>query len=401
MNVTAWVVVLVSFGLASQLIVRITTAATPAHIPKGAAQTLSTYLVIAGLGGSALAVTAFVSQPSVGMAVAGVLGLAAAALAGRYLHQISRPNDTLIRAFGPGWDTCIPADRATAMLRRRWRWALPSGAKPRWDRDIVYWKLPDTDRELLADLWQPPAGVARSGLGFVYLHAGYYQMLDKDRGTRPLFSHLARQGHVVMDVSYRLLDETDIFGMLDDVKRGIAWMKDNAATYRIDPQRIVVAGNSAGGNLALLAGYTPGHPLLTNDHVVADTSVRAVVAYYGVHDWPEFYQLSGDQDLAHRLLGGSPKQVPDRYELASPVYHVGAATPTTLLVQGLHDQRHLIDAGRKLHRYLAEAGVRVANVELPGTDHAFDLILGRISPPGIAALYDLERFLARLAYEPA
>ena len=46
--------------------------------------------------------------------------------------------------------------------------------------------------------------------------------------------------------------------------------------------------------------------------VVADTSVRGVVAYYGTHDWPAFARLSTDDDLAARLLGGSFEQVPDR-----------------------------------------------------------------------------------------
>lgn len=241
-----------------------------------------------------------------------------------------------------------------------------------------------------------------SGLALIYVHGGYYEMLDKDSGTRPLFRHLTRQGHVVMDISYRLLDETDIFGMVDDVKRAVAWMKNKAVGYGVDPERLVLAGASSGGNLALLAGYTAGHPQLTPDDVAGDTSVRAVVAYYGVHDWPTFYRLSTDDDLARRLMSGTLEDIPERYELASPAFHVDADTPTTLTVQGLHDQQHLVNANRNLHRALTDAGVRAASLELPGTDHAFDLMppgLGPISPPGISALYNLERFLALVAYE--
>ena len=402
MRVLAWVLVVFSVWLASQLQLRITTSAWQAHVPKAAAQALAAYLVVTALAGSVLAVWAFLKQPSTGMGVAAFLGLTAALLSGGYLYQVRAPNDALTLAFGPGWDQQAPAQRAEAMLQDRWRWTLPGGAEPRWERDVVYWRLAESDRDLLADLWQPPKGVETSGLALIYVHGGYYEMLDKDSGTRPLFGHLARQGHVVMDISYRLVDETDIFGMVDDVKRAIAWMKDHALGYGVDPEKIVLAGASNGGNLSLLAAYTAGHPQMTPDDVDTDTSVRAVVAYYGVHDWPAFARLSTDDQLAPRLMGVTLEDVPDRYQLASPVFHIDADSPTTLLVQGLHDQQHLIDANRNLHRALTDTGIPVANIELPRTDHAFDLMppgLGPISPPGISALYDLERFLAVVAHQ--
>ena len=71
----------------------------------------------------------------------------------------------------------------------------------------------------------------------------------------------------------------------------------------------------------------------------------------------------------------------------------------TVLLQGLHDVAHLVEANRRLAEALEQAHVPVANAELPRTDHAFDLILPRISPSGIAALYELERFLALLAVD--
>ncbi len=403
MKTLSWLLAAAAFGLAVQLLLRITTPAWPAHVPKAVAQSLASYLIVAGLIAVALAVVAFQRQPSTGMAIVSVVGLGAALLAGSYVGQVRASQDSLVAAFGPGWEAHIPAERAEAMLQARWRPTLPAGAKPRWEPDVVYATVPGTGRELLVDVWQPPQGVAPSGLGLVYVHGGYYQMLEKDTGTRPLFRHLARQGHVVVDVGYRLADETDLVGMVGDVKRAIAWLKDRAHSYDVDPQRIVVAGASSGGNLALLAGYTPGHPQLTPDDVITDTTVRAVVAYYGVHDWPAFARLPGDDTLARQLFGGTLAEVPERYALASPLTHVTADAPGTLLLQGRHDQQHLIDAGRTLEEALGDAGARVANVELARTDHAFDLMppgLGPHSPPAISALYDLERFLAVIAHEP-
>ena len=107
---------------------------------------------------------------------------------------------------------------------------LPTVPNPRMEQNIAFAMIPDTGRKLLCDVWQPHSTIAPSGLAFIYLHGAAWYMLDKDLGTRPFFSHLAAQGHVIMDVAYRLSPETDMMGMVHDVKRAIVWMKENAAT---------------------------------------------------------------------------------------------------------------------------------------------------------------------------
>jgi hypothetical protein len=99
------------------------------------------------------------------------------------------------------------------------------------ERDVAYWTVPGTDRQLLADLWQPPEGTQPSGLAFIYRHGGGHASGDKGGPTEPWFRHLAAQGHVVMDVAYRFCPETNVPGMQGDVKRAIVWMKRNAAHY--------------------------------------------------------------------------------------------------------------------------------------------------------------------------
>jgi acetyl esterase/lipase len=72
------------------------------------------------------------------------------------------------------------------------------------EQNISFATVPGSDRKLLCDIWQPNSTIASSGLAFIYLHGAAWYMLDKDLGTRPFFSHLAAQGHLIMDVSYRL-----------------------------------------------------------------------------------------------------------------------------------------------------------------------------------------------------
>lgn len=307
---------------------------------------------------------------------------------------------------------------------------------------MAFYTIPGQNREILCDVWQPPEHIAPSGLGFIYLHGSAWYLLDKDLGTRPFFSHLAAQGHVVMDVAYRLAPETDMMGMINDAKRAIAWMKDNAAAYGVNPGHIVVGGGSAGGHLALMAAYTADDPRFTPTELAGkDLSVCAVVSLYGPTDlkafyyhtrqhlttrstpgrpkkaapthmpaWivksmgDEYFRLGMDKDFENAgalapLLGGHPDECPERYALYSPVTHVHPGCPPTLLVQGGHDIMAPVQTTRLLYRRLVEGKVPAVMHILPQTDHAFDLIQPGVSPPAHNAIFDVERFLALMAGE--
>jgi acetyl esterase/lipase len=357
-------------------------------------------------------------------------GLAGAFLAGRHVWRVIAPHTGLERAFG------AKSTPRAGMLARRWSWKLPATSEPRWERDVVFGRIPGSQRDLLCDIWQPPHGVAPSGLALIFYHGSGWHFMDKDFGTRPFFRHLAAQGHVIMDVAYRLCPETDFDGMLGDAKRAVAWMKPHAPHYGADPHKVVVMGASAGGHLALLCAYTPQHPGLTPEDLRGiDLTVKAVVSYYGPSDMRTYHAQAGralgytDHDVppgppsgmdhisdwimkniakvnfpavTHRqmmknLLGGQPDEVPERYDLASPVSHVSPSSPPTLLLQGEHDQLVPVAAARALYHKLLENNVPVVYVEFPQTDHAFDVAFqaaSQNSPAAQAALYDVERFLA-------
>jgi acetyl esterase/lipase len=321
------------------------------------------------------------------------------------------------------------------MLARRWAWNLSTAPGAHVERDVAFATVPGTDRRLLADVWSPPHGVAPSGLGFIYLHGGGYSAFDKGGPTEPWFRHLTAQGHVVMDVSYRLIPETNVPGMQGDVKRALAWLKRNADRYGVNPHRIVLGGGSAGSHLALLAAYAPYHPLFTPDDVRgADLGVRGVVGYYNAGDYRLESQAVISKTALERsvtglltkvlerwsrseiavddtgawdaqlFLGGRPDEWPELYRQISPIVHVGTDTPPTLQFVGAHDVyvsgtglASGIGPGAALHRRLQEAGVPSVYVEFPRTDHAFDVFLPRVSPAAQTAMYDVDRFLALMA----
>jgi acetyl esterase/lipase len=348
------------------------------------------------------------------------MGILGAGVMIGYVWRSTRDHKGFEEAFGPGWSNQIPCDQEKRMVQKRWSGFLKMKASPDpiWERDVPFWTVPGTDRQLLCDIWSPGDGDV-SGLAFVYLHGSSWYYLDKDFGTRPFFRHLVAQGHVVMDVAYRLCPEVDIYGMIGDVKHAVAWMKENASRFGVEPDKIVIGGASAGGHLALLAGYTPEHPAFTPEELKdTDLSVCGIVSYYGQTDLLVEYEyldleklfaglppvptgpdtVLGMRDVGRMdiLLGGHPQDSPHLYEIASPPTHVHPGSPPTLLIQGDKDLFIPIDATRAHYSKLVEAGVPAVNVVLPWTNHAFDLLFPQLSPPAQSALYDVDRFLALL-----
>jgi acetyl esterase/lipase len=376
--------------------------------------------------------------------VATLCGVAGAGVGATYIRKVTAAHDEFERALGPDWRHGLSQDTERTMLRRRLTWRLPRVPEPTWTRDVPFWTIPGTSRQLLADIWEPATGVKRPGTVIVYLYGGSWHFFDKDVLTRPFFRQLCAQGHVVMDAAHRSCPETDVFGMVHDVHRAVAWIKANAARYGVDPEKVVTMGGSSGAHIALLAGYATDHPELKPAELGdVDTSVMAVVSWYGIPELESAFEhwlrqaagapeapavprpepgklsrlltalvmgrpLTAAQSppappvraLMRNLIGGLPDEVPDRRDLASPVHHVNASCPPTLMFQGTHDAVVPLGAARRLYRALQCAGVPVVYIEYPWTEHAFDLMYPPLANPAArAALYDLERFLAIVTSE--
>ena len=381
-----------------------------------------------------------------GSVIVGLIGIYDVVIFSIHFIMVTRPphfSNSFEQAFGLHWENRIQPGQKKYFLSSRAALRLPAVPEVRMEQDISFATSPGTDRKLLCDIWQPPDNITPSGVAFIYLHGSAFYFLDKDFNTRPFFRQLAAQGHVIMDVAYRLSPETDIMGMVNDVKRAIVWMKENAETYKIDPNRIVVGGGSAGGHLALLAAYTFNNPQFTPEELEGkDIGVCGVISLYGSNDlealyyhtnqhlttrsipgqrkksvptkmpgWivkkmgTEYYRLGLNKGFEHAgalapVLGGHPDECPETYALYSPITHVHSQCPPTLLVHGEHDIMAPARTTGILCTKLLEKRVQTVMHILPQTDHAFDLILPNISPSAHNAIYDVERFLALMAVLP-
>lgn len=389
-------------------------------LPKGFAGPLSPFLALISLKGALLGLW---RRDWLAL----LAGLAGLFLARQHIKNVTAPHDEFAFAFGADWQTRIPPHLQWRLRAKRYEVRpLTSPSAPVSENTVIGCHH-ETGESLLADIWQPPTGVPHTGIGIIYLHGSGWHYMDKDfQGTtRPLFHYLANQGHVIADVAYTLAPKATIIPMVADVKRAIAWMKTNATTWGINPDRIVLMGASAGAHLALLAAYTPNHAILDPADIgEMDTAVHGVISYYGVSDavsgherlchipatptlltpwlekmlkWGGWLAADGRYVEARHMipltLGGLPHEEPDMYQLASPLTHVGSHCPPTLLINGSHDIGPDIGQHRQLQAALYRHHIPCVHVEIAGADHVFDLIAPRWSPAAQASLYDVERFL--------
>jgi acetyl esterase/lipase len=207
-------------------------------------------------------------------------------------------------------------------------------------------------------------------------------------GSLPAWNRwLPDHGFVVIDVAYRMPDrppgpwvpEREV----GDVKCALGWTADHAAELGVDPARISLMGHSAGGNLAMLAAYTRGDTALPPTCAVSEPEVRSVVSIYGPPDLREGWEDTSAPRAIHpqvrKYLGGSPDEVPQRYDLLSPSRYVRADLPPTITVTGESDQLLPVSSVRRFGRALEQAGATHEEWYLPATDHAFDANWGAIN----------------------
>jgi acetyl esterase/lipase len=220
----------------------------------------------------------------------------------------------------------------------------------------------------------------------VVLYGGAWQ--NGSPANNPEFSrYMAARGYTVFAISYRHAPRHRFPAQLEDVRSALRFIQQHSAEYDADPERIALLGRSAGGHLAMLAAYQPDAP-----------PIRAVVNYYGPFNLTQGYREPPNPDplnvraVLEAFLGGTPNQIPQQYEKASPISYVTRPLPPTLLVHGSRDHIVEVRFARNMHKRLREANNTSVLLEIPWAEHAFDSIFQ--GPSNQLAVYYTERFLA-------
>lgn len=228
-------------------------------------------------------------------------------------------------------------------------------------------------RPLRCDVYEPPDDV-RNGAAVLLLHGGSWQNGDRSQ-LRGYGILLGREGYVCVASEYRLVPDHGWPTQLHDAKAALRWMRGNAAELRIDPDRIVVEGNSAGGHLALLVAGTAGMEELAGPaHPGVPDYVAAVIAVYAptVLTVPRKTVTTDGGALFMASFGEGDEGLRNA-QLASPITHAGPDFPPTLLIHGTADTIVPHRSSVIMYDALAAHDVPVDLHLIAGQPHAFDI----------------------------
>ncbi len=262
--------------------------------------------------------------------------------------------------------------------------------------DLPHIPLPEVDRtrhvyrevdglRLALDLYRP-SEAGRCPAMVVVVHGGSWSSGDNTQ-LMGLNRYLTSRGYGVAAINYRLAPEHRFPAAYEDIVSSIEFMKDRAGEFDIDASRTVVLGRSSGGHLALLAGYVSSNP-----------SIRGVVAVYSPTDmkWSwDGCERVGLKDAARSIedfLGGTPSEVPDAFDRASPIGLVTPNSPPTLILHGGADEHVSPLQSHRLVERLRTERVPYLHVELPWAHHGMDA--NHAGPSGQITTFAIEHFLS-------
>jgi acetyl esterase len=216
----------------------------------------------------------------------------------------------------------------------------------------------DAAHGLTLDAWMPPGSEPRAAV--VIVHGGGWEAGDRVTYVPPMLGLAASLGLAWFSIDYRLTPDVTNREQVADVKAALAWIRAHADVLRVDPQRLVLVGESASGQLVT--------------HVAAsEPGLQGVVSFYGVYD---LEAMAGDpsnpRSLARRLfrLTSLDEQARALLREFSPVRQASRSLPPLLLIAGTADR--LVAQQREYHRALLDAGARVDAVEIEGAPHGME-----------------------------
>lgn len=268
------------------------------------------------------------------------------------------------------------------------------------DGNIAY---DDYGRRTTLDVWRrPDLPLDAKAPVMIQVHGGGWVTGDKEGQGYPLMVHLVERGWVCVSVTYRLSPRSGWPDHIVDVKRAMAWVKENIGDHGGDPDWVAITGGSAGGHLCSLAALTPNDPQFQPGFEDCDTSVRAAVPFYGVYDWTNRDQTGRDdilEFLEQRVVKQSFADARDVYDQASSMTHVGSDSVPCFFLHGTNDSLVPVEQARSMVDLMRKESEQPAvYVEFPGAQHAFDVFASNRTK---AAVEGIDRFLGVVRAETA
>jgi len=258
-------------------------------------------------------------------------------------------------------------------------------AEPAITEDVIYGHK--AGMALTLDVVQPENP---NGAGLLYMVSrgwvsDYFPLHDaiaSSARSQGRFHVLLERGYTLFMVRHGSAPYFRVPDMVSDVRHAVRYIRANADDWGVDPERLGVFGNSAGGHLALMLAVAPeaGDPNATDPVERVSSEVAACGVYYPPTD---LRAIAGNESLS-AALGFNTSLA----ESVSPIAHVSADDPPTLFVHGDKDRTVPLSESETMRAALEEAGVTTEIIVMEGAGHAFPGRYGREAAAALAEWFD-------------
>jgi acetyl esterase/lipase len=224
--------------------------------------------------------------------------------------------------------------------------------------DVIYGRVEGS--ALLANLAYPDGPSLKPAI--ISVHGGRWRAGNRTDASSIKVAQWADFGFFAMSIDYRLVGGSPAPAAYLDMLCAIRWVHAHADEYRIDPERIYLIGQSAGGQMvSLMATLGEGSQPRAGGWEKARTDVRAVISVAAAYElntlsWGNLWTpVSGNVEEARRL--------------ASPVAHVTAATRPTIVIHSDDDKSVPVQQALDYVEKLKAAGVQHRFVHFTDRGH--------------------------------
>jgi acetyl esterase/lipase len=228
-------------------------------------------------------------------------------------------------------------------------------------------------RDLTADVFTPRKIPNKPRPAIVFLHGGSWKF-----GSPSQFhyhsDYLAKKyGFFAVSVDYRLSGEARFPAALQDAKCAIRWVRSQARKLNIDPERIAVCGGSAGGHLSSMVATTVGVKKYEGNggYEKFASHANAAVLFNGEFDMWDLVEKKSLIDAMQQFIGGTPEEMPEKYDELSSIKRIDSKTVPTLLLHGTEDTCVSHEQAVAFHNRLKEVGVHSELEIYEGKPHAW------------------------------